>query len=85
MVEWTNYMTDLVSRLRENANDAAQRACGLEDKTFELGRVMAYGEVLSVMQGLAESFGIPLERMGLHDFDLVSYLTSIEPVRAIPL
>ena len=45
-----NYLVDLVTRLRETADEA--RARGSED-LFQSGRALAYAEVLAMMQSQA--------------------------------
>ena len=60
------YLLDLGTLLKEYAV-AAKRAA--ESDSFSLGRLMAYHEVISLMQQQAVAFGLPLERLGLHDID----------------
>jgi hypothetical protein len=40
-----------------------------ETRDYDLGRLMAYHEVISFMQQQAIGFGISLNQIGLEDFD----------------
>jgi hypothetical protein len=41
----------------------------VKDYNYSLGYLMAYHEVISLLQQQAVAFGISLESLGLHDID----------------
>ncbi len=51
-----------VKRQRDSANEASTR-------DFECGRLMAYNEVISLMQQQALAFGFTLKDVGLENID----------------
>jgi hypothetical protein len=58
--------------LKEKALEAKQAKDTLSDhetRDYDLGRLMAYHEVISFMQQQAIGFGISLNQIGLEDFD----------------
>ena len=65
------YVSDLGKILRDaafkvkRARDSAQGS----DKEYEAGRLMAYNEVISLMQEQAKAFGLTLKQVGLSDID----------------
>jgi len=65
-----HYLLDLGTLLKEQAV-AARRNSKSEGPTgsFALGRLMAYHEVISLMQQQALVFGLSLESLSLHDID----------------
>ena len=66
-----NYLRDLGQLVREAGQEArlsAQAAAG-GDRDFERGRLMAYYEVLSLMQQQAVAFDLPLEDLALDGLD----------------
>ncbi len=67
-----NYLLDLGSLLKEEAIAAKQRtlvAEGSNEHGFELGRLTAYYEILSIMKSQASAFGISVEAVSLADID----------------
>ena len=68
----SNYLHDLGELIKEKAREAKikeEASDGNTDNGFELGRLMAYHEVVSLMQQQAEIFDIPLEEIGLADIN----------------
>lgn len=63
------YVRDLSVLLKEQARDSKARSQAVAEpqRAFELGRLMAFHEVISLMQQQAQAFGIPLETIGLDD------------------
>ena len=59
-----NLLKELALKAKEIA-DAEQRES--EDYLFESGRLLAFHEVISLMQQQARGFEIPLEELDLHD------------------
>jgi hypothetical protein len=71
--DYAAYIGDLVILLREAADAAKRRQRAEPDNAdFHAGRVMAYVEVLSLMQSQADSFMIPREELKLDSFDPAS-------------
>ena len=67
-----NYLADLGTLLKERALEARANAGsekGNQEHQFELGRLTAYYEVLSLMRQQANAFGLDLRDVSLHDFD----------------
>ncbi|MFN2629002.1 MAG: hypothetical protein ABR569_10250 [Gaiellaceae bacterium] len=66
-----NYLRDLGYLLREAALEAksAAEAAPAPDRAFQLGRLMAYHEVISLMQQQAHAFELPLARVALEGID----------------
>jgi len=67
---YKNYLYDLGPLFLERALDAkAQTKKGETegDQLFQTGRLIAFHEVISIMQQQAESFGIPLKDLRLED------------------
>jgi len=70
--QYENYLLDLIVLLKEKALEAKQAKDALsnhEARDYELGRLMAYHEVISLMQQQAVVFGISLNEIGLEDVD----------------
>jgi hypothetical protein len=70
--QYENYLLDLGVLLKEKALEAKEAKDTLSDheaRDYELGRLMAYHEVISLMQQQAIGFGISLDQIGLEDFD----------------
>ena len=63
------YFRDLVVLLKEKALESrVQRdTASDEDRIFALGRLMAFHEIISLMQQQATAFGISLDELGLDD------------------
>jgi hypothetical protein len=64
------YLYDLGLLLKESALQAKvgkEESRGTEDYDYNMGVLHAYMYVLSLMQGQAKSFGIPLEDLQLAD------------------
>ena len=66
-----NYLRDLGHILRDHALRArAERdRAGDGDGGYALGRLMAYHEVISLMQNQAVAFGLKLEQLCLEDIE----------------
>jgi hypothetical protein len=67
-----NYLLDLGSLLKEEAIGAKQRALaaeGTSEHSFELGRLTAYYEVLSMMKSQVAAFGMSVDAVSLADID----------------
>jgi len=73
MNKYRNYLYDLGFLIKERALNAKktreQEEKGSEGYMYESGRLMAFNEVVSIMQQQAEAFGIPLEELRLEDID----------------
>lgn len=65
---WQYYVSDLGKLLKERAFDAKTER-DAKGGEFELGRLLAYNEVISLMQNQAQVFGLPLEEIGLAGID----------------
>lgn len=63
------YLRDLGVLLKEKALEAKEesRTAPEDERAFALGRLMAFHEVISLMQQQAQAFGIALEELGLDD------------------
>lgn len=67
---YRDMLRDLVSFFRRVGAQADSEAGNLGDTDhFHEGRAAAYREVLNSMKNHAESFGVPLDDLGLDDFD----------------
>ena len=67
-----NYLVDLATLLKELAKDAkADKDASRDgcDRAYHVGRLMAFHEVISLMQQQAGSFCIPLKDIGLEGID----------------
>lgn len=64
-----NYLRDLGHLLKAQALDAKAERDGasVEDREYATGRLMAYHEVVSLMQQQAAAFGVNLEALALDD------------------
>lgn len=65
---WQYYVSDLGKLLKERAFDAKKER-DAKGGDFEFGKLLAYNEVISLMQNQAQVFGLPLEEMGLAGID----------------
>jgi len=67
------YLRDLGNILKERALEAkqisAKEARDSDGYHFETGRLMAFNEVISIMQQQALGFQIPFEELDLHDIE----------------
>ncbi len=61
------FVRDLVTLLIEKALTAKKKAANGGD--FDKGMHMTYYDILSLVQNQADAFGIPLDELGLKDFD----------------
>ncbi|MBF0318018.1 MAG: hypothetical protein HQL04_07560 [Nitrospirae bacterium] len=61
------FVRDLVTLLIEKALTAKKKAADGGD--FDKGMHMTYYDILSLVQDQAYAFGIPLDELGLKDFD----------------
>jgi hypothetical protein len=63
------YVRDLGILIKEKALEAKKesRSSPEDERAFALGRLMAFHEVISLMQQQARAFGITLEELGLDD------------------
>jgi hypothetical protein len=66
-----DYLFDLGPLLKERALEARRQReespRGSPEREFQSGRVMAFNEVISIIQQQAEGFGIPLADLRLED------------------
>jgi hypothetical protein len=71
--KYQHYLLDLGYLIRERALDAKERQSRKEkgslDYLFEAGRLLAFNEVISLMQQQATGFDIDLKELNLHDID----------------
>jgi hypothetical protein len=70
--ECTAYVRDLGLIIKEKALEAKQAKESSRDAAnhqFDVGRLMAFHEVVSLMQQQADAFGIPLKEINLDDLD----------------
>jgi hypothetical protein len=71
--EHENYLFDLGAVIKERAFEARRERDGLPsgslEREFQSGRVIAFNEVISIMQQQAEGLGIPLSDLRLDDID----------------
>lgn len=81
MLQSYNFLRDLSLLLKEDALEAKNRACssvGTADHAFELGRLTAYYEVVSLMKQQAVAFGVSEESISLSGFDPESDLLALD-------
>ena len=64
-----DYLQDLGQQLREYALEAKKRADAGGRSDFDCGYLSGFHRVISLMQQQAETFGIPLEDLGLAGID----------------
>ncbi len=67
-----NFLHDLGPVIMERALQAKAKSKEPQpelDKTFQLGRLIAFNEVISIIQQQAEGFNIPLEELRLNGID----------------
>ena len=66
-----HYLLDLGRLLKELALDAKREAklANGPDKAFQKGKLLAYHEIVSLMQQQAKVFGLPAHSIGLEDID----------------
>ena len=66
-----NYLRDLGDHVRRHAEEAKEAVARskADDLVFQQGRLMAYVEVLSLMQQQAAAFDLPLNDVALDGFD----------------
>lgn len=70
---YRNYLFDLGLLIKERAlaaiSERYKERKGSDGYMYESGRIMAFNEVISIMQQQAEAFGIPLRDLRLEDID----------------
>ena len=66
-----HYLLDLGRLLKELALDAKREAkpANGPDKAFQNGKLLAYHEIVNLMQQQAKVFGLPPHSIGLEDID----------------
>ena len=73
MLRYKHYLFDLGLEIKLRALEARQKRDAeppdSKDELFDSGRVMAFNEVISIMQQQAEGFDIPLSDLRLDDID----------------
>jgi hypothetical protein len=76
MNTYKSYLIDLVFLLKEKLEETSSRERNTvaEDKVFESGIVMGYYTALDLIKSQAIAFGIPIEEIGLKDYDLEKFL-----------
>ncbi len=70
--KYKHYISDLGAVLKQKAREAKTATEAAQDvgqADYELGTLMAYHEVISLMQQEADSFGIDRAVVGLDDID----------------
>jgi hypothetical protein len=71
--KYRNYLYDLGFLIKERALNAKkapeQEKKGSEGYMYESGRLLAFNEVVSIMQQQAVAFGIPLGELRLEEID----------------
>lgn len=79
MEKYQNYLYDLGPILKKRALEAKDErdaaSDGSEEREYLSGRLMAFNEVLSIMQQQAAGFEIPLAELRLDDLDPDNDLT----------
>jgi hypothetical protein len=67
------YLFDLGQIIKDRALNAKGDLANEQENTngfmYESGRLMAFNEVISIMQQQADGFGIDLEELNLNDID----------------
>lgn len=71
LITYRNFILDLMPLLKEYLHDAKQE----NSDEFNKGKIMAYIDVLSLIQMQADNFGIDLKELGLEE-DVVNELFS---------
>ena len=66
--KYKNYLLDLGLLLKENATEAKQQQ-STNKREFDEGYLLAYYEVITLMQQQADAFEIPLNELQLDHFD----------------
>lgn len=75
-----NMLRDLVFFFRKVGAEADSEAGNPVDAAqFQEGRAAAYREVLNSIKNHAVSFGVPLDELGLDDFDPLSDPLTLPP------
>ncbi|MEI7924472.1 MAG: hypothetical protein WCJ40_21400 [Planctomycetota bacterium] len=64
----SNYIKDLGQLIKEKALDAKTKSQVSSD-TYDIGFLMAWHDIVSLMQTQAVAFGIPYEEIGLSGID----------------
>jgi hypothetical protein len=68
-----DYLFDLGFLIKERALEAYRQRDGLPlgsvEREFHTGRVLAFNEVISIMQQQAEGLGLPLSDLRLDDIE----------------
>jgi len=67
-----HFSRDCASLLKQMARDAKRRATaakGTTEESYELGCLMAFHSVISLLQQQAGAFGIPLADLDLQDIE----------------
>ena len=64
----SNYLKDLGQLIKEKAVEAKKNSQASRDP-YNIGFLMAFHEVISLMQSQAVAFGLPLDKIGLSDIN----------------
>ena len=64
----SSYIKDLRQLVREKAIEAKKNAQS-PSGSYDIGFLMAYHDIVSLMQSQAVAFGIPFDEIGLSDID----------------
>lgn len=71
--KYRNFLVDLtpliLERAREAKNAKSRAVRGSAQHEYEAGRLMAYNEIVSILQQQADGFAIPLSELGLDKID----------------
>jgi hypothetical protein len=72
-VKYEHFLSDVGGYLKERALEAKaardSAAVGSEERTFQAGRALAFGEAIAILQQTMAGFGIPLNTMQLDNLD----------------
>ena len=68
---YKNYLLDLGRLIKEQARETKREkdCCAGAEKAFAEGKLMAYHEVISLMQQQAAAFGLSLHSIALQDIN----------------
>lgn len=74
MENYKFFLQDLVSILKEKLKESKQREISNPSDEFEKGMVMGFYESIDLIKAQANIFEIPMNEIGLDDYNLEEYL-----------
>ncbi|MFA6060113.1 MAG: hypothetical protein WC756_18060 [Taibaiella sp.] len=74
MEQYKFFLRDLVSLLKEKLKESKQREVSNPNDDFEKGLVMGFYESLDLIKYQANIFEIPMDEIGLDNYNLEEYL-----------